>query len=80
MSLDNIQGKLSRAEMKNIMAGEKDICGYGRFNTLYYCTWSGSGMSGGGYVCGMDAADATFLTAATMKKEGIPEVNQVTCR
>ncbi len=78
MSLDTIQGKLSRAEMKNIIAGE-DICGYGRFEYAYYCTWSGSGMSGGGYVCAMDGLGAVIATARTIQDEGIPEVNHVNC-
>ena len=30
MSLANIKGKLSRAEMKNIMAGSADTCNPGR--------------------------------------------------
>lgn len=51
MSLANIQGRLSRSEMKNIMAGS--VCGYvtcsstciARANCSSSCYNSGSGMN-----------------------------------
>jgi len=42
MSLANIQGKLSRAEMKTIMAGSGDICGYQGAS----CWYPGDGQGG----------------------------------
>jgi len=77
MSLDTIQGKLSRAEMKSIMAGS--ICGYGALEYPYYCTWSGMGMSGGGYVCDIDGMTAEFSVARAMHDEGI-QVTRVSCK
>jgi hypothetical protein len=37
MSLANVQGKLSRAEMKNVIAGSGVIAGPG-----YKCCWAGT--------------------------------------
>jgi hypothetical protein len=54
MSLANIQGKLSRAEMKNIMAGSGGKCGDLCF-TADDCPDSSCGQcnshNGGSYVC-----------------------------
>ncbi len=47
MSLANIQGKLSRAEMKNIMAGSGESCGrtgdkcYNSDDCCYHCVNDG---------------------------------------
>jgi len=78
MSLDTIQGKLSRTEMKSIMAGSGP-CGFGDY--LYQCTWSSSsyGMSGGGGVCASDGNAAIWMVANTLLNEGIPGVNHVNC-
>ena len=75
MSLDTIQGKLSRAEMKEIMAG-RSPCGF--MDVEYYCAWSGMGMCGGGYACGSNAGWTEIIVAATLKKEGI-YADSVTC-
>ena len=76
MSLDTIQGKLSRAEMKSIMAGFGP-CGF--METLYYCTWSAEGMSDSGYACGFDAGTTAMEVNAVMIEEGIPDDMSVTC-
>ncbi len=78
MSLDTIQGKLSRTEMKEIMAGS-GACGYMEY--LFHCTWSSSsyGMSGGGGVCASDGWIATWEVANTLIREEIPGVNHVNC-
>jgi len=48
MSLTNIKGKLSRAEMKKIMAGSS-ICDY--FGTGSSCWYIGQSCSNGGSYC-----------------------------
>ncbi|MDP1844411.1 MAG: hypothetical protein Q8K64_13420 [Sediminibacterium sp.] len=60
MSLANIQGKLSRAEMKNIMAGSGAVCHVNKPCTLHaegqnytgVCDAGFGGGSGGWMACG----------------------------
>lgn len=55
MSLANIQGKLSRSEMKKIMAGSRGKCGDGCTNPATDCTDSSCpkciSQNQGPYVC-----------------------------
>jgi len=52
MSLANIQGKLSRAEMKKIMAGSGGQCGSGCSGS---CTLHGGPCDGVTGICGSNA-------------------------
>ncbi|MEQ1554293.1 MAG: hypothetical protein ABL929_08955 [Ferruginibacter sp.] len=60
MSLANIQGKLSRAEMKNIMAGSESG-GTG----CYKCCWNGTSNCSS---CSFSYSGASCTTNATLVK------------
>ncbi len=51
MSLANIKGKLSRAEMKNIMAGSGEVCNVGNQCWHWYRAVYGTCMPWGGCSC-----------------------------
>ena len=55
MSLANIQGKLSRNEMKNIMAGSGTKCDFGHLScsTSQECAQVGKGFCNDGGCCSL---------------------------
>jgi hypothetical protein len=56
MSLENIQGKLSRTEMKNIMAGSGNAPGW-------KCCWTGTSNCSSCVVGGTSCVTGATLTA-----------------
>jgi len=67
MSLANIQGKLSRTEMKNIMAGgDKTV---GRETGCYRCYWTGTTSCSG---CTYSYSTASCTSGATLTSQGCP--------
>ena len=56
MSLENIQGKMSRNEMRNIMAGSGG-------NGMYMCCWSGTSNCS---ACVYSYAGAPCVSGATL--------------
>jgi len=81
MSLDTIQGKLSRAEMKNIMAGCSGgsyygggggSCSCGYMEYRFSCTYTyGVGMMGQITVCDMDGFTAVTDANLQLSYSGI---------
>jgi hypothetical protein len=71
MNLATIQGKLSRAEMKNIMAGSNGApCSSGQ--NEYSCSGSleGSGNINLGLICASTQGDALLAASSQLQHDG----------
>ena len=66
MSLANIQGKLSRTEMKNIMAGVETVGGE---TGCYRCCWTGTTSCS---ECVHSYSTASCTSGATLTSQGCP--------
>lgn len=64
MNLGNIQGKLSRNEMKNIMAGDAPVT-----NGCYRCCITGTTNCS---ACSWSSSGSHCVEGATLTKEGCP--------